>query len=291
MTDLLDRDSLTLPQLSRRGFAIATLAAGFALAVRPVAAGTITTDAEGLDAGEVSIPVRDGKIPGYRARPKGGHGEPVVLVVQEIFGVHEHIRDLCRRLAKRGYYAVAASLYARQGDPGQYTDIQKMVDEVVTKVPDDQVMQDLDETAAFAKSEGADAGRLAVTGFCWGGRIVWLYAAHSPAVKAGVAWYGGLVQRPGSEPSPLRPRQPIDLVAELKAPVLGLYAGKDQGITQEAVEQMRAALKAANSPCEIVVYADADHGFNADYRPTYNEAAAKDGWARMLAWFKDHGVG
>jgi len=166
----------------------------------------------------------------------------------------------------------------------------RLMDEIVSKVPDDQVMQDLDETVAFAESENADTAKLAVTGFCWGGRIVWLYAAHADGLKAGVAWYGGLVQRAGSAPSPLRPKQPLDLAGQLKAPVLGLYAGKDKGITQDAVEQMRAALKAANSPSEIVVYPDADHGFNADYRPTYNEQAAKDGWARMLAWFKDHGV-
>jgi carboxymethylenebutenolidase len=284
-----------LPEdVTRRGFIVTSLAAGFALAVQPVTAQTvITTDANGLEAGEVKIPVHDGEIPGYRAMPAKGKNFPVVLVVQEIFGVHEHIKDICRRFAKLGYFAVAPSLYARQGDVSQL----KMEDimKVVAQVPDAQVMSDLDSTVAYAKASGkADAKRLGITGFCWGGRIVWLYAEHNPNLRAGVAWYGQLVPRPNDTPNALKPKQPIELVDELKAPVLGLYGGKDQGIPVETVEQMRAALKKSSSKAahesDLVVYPDAGHGFNADYRPSYNKEAATDGWNRLQAWFKKHGA-
>jgi carboxymethylenebutenolidase len=274
---------------TRREVIVTSLAVGFAAAVSPVSADTvITTGTEGLTAGEVKIPVAGGEIPAYRAMPaKGGHF-PVVLVVQEIFGVHEHIKDVCRRFAKEGYLAIAPELYARQGDPSKYTDWKQLYGEIVLKVPDAQVMSDLDAAVAWAgKSGSGDVSRVAVTGFCWGGRIVWLYAAHSATLKAGVAWYGRLA----GESTELQPKYPIDLVADLKAPVLGLYGGKDQGIPQTDVEKMRAALAAAKNPSEIVVFPDAEHGFNADYRPSYRAEDAKEGWRRCLAWFRKYGVG
>ena len=274
-------------QWSRRGFVMTSLATGFALSVQPVSADAIHTDATGLDAGEVKIPVADGSIPAYRAMPDKGGPFPTVLVVQEVFGVHEHIKDLVRRFAKLGYFAIAPELYARQGDPSKYTDIPTLISEIVSKVPDSQVMSDLDATEAYAKGTGkADTNKLAITGFCWGGRIVWLYSAHNPALKAATAWYG-VIDRPRTE---LQPKYPIDLAADLKAPVLGLYGAADTGIPVESVERMRAACKAANKTCEIVIYPDTPHGFNADYRPSYRPEAAKDGWAKMLAWFKDHGA-
>jgi carboxymethylenebutenolidase len=271
---------------TRREFVMTTLATGFAAAVQPVQAQTqITTDAKGLMAGEVKVSTKDGAMPAYRAMPEGGKNLPTVLVVQEIFGVHEHIKDLCRRLAKAGYFAIAPELYARQGDVSKLTSMDD-IRPIVSKVPDAQVMADLDAAAAWAAQNGGDPAKLAITGFCWGGRIVWLYAAHSPKVKAGVAWYGGLV-RPGTE---LQPKNPIDLVKDLKAPVLGLYGGADAGIPLDTVEQMRAALKAAGNPSEIIVYPDTPHGFNADYRPSYRKEAADDGWKRLMAWFKKNGV-
>lgn len=273
-------------RLSRRGFAVTSLAAGFAAAVSPVAKATITTDSEGITAGEVKIPVKDGTIPGYRATPAKGKHFPTVLVIQEIFGVHEHIKDLCRRLAKLGYYAVAAELYARQGDVSKITDIKDIMP-IVASVSNDQVMSDLDASVEFAKSEGADTAKLGVTGFCWGGGKTWIYTAHNPKVKAGVAWYGPLVARPG-----MAGTAPIDVAKDIKGRVLGLYGGKDTGITPENREQMLAALKAAgDDKSTIKVFAEAQHGFNADYRPSYDEASAKAGWADMLAWFKAHGVG
>ncbi len=273
--------------INRRQFLVTELAAGFAAAVQPIAAGTITTDAEGLEASEVKIPVRDGEIPGYRARPAQGSGLATVLVIQEIFGVHEHIRDLCRRLAKRGYLAVAPELYARQGNVAAVTDIQEIISKVVSKVPDAQVLSDLDDTARWAaSSQKGNPAKLGITGFCWGGRIVWLYAAHNPDVKAGAAWYGRLVG-PTEE---LHPRNPIDVAASLKTPVLGLYGGQDQGIPIASIEQMRAALKAAGNPSELIVYPDAPHGFNADYRPSYRQGPAEDAWKKMLDWFKRYGV-
>lgn len=273
--------------VSRREFVVTTLAAGFALAVQPVTADTITTDAAGLEAGEVKIPVADGEMPAYRALPQDGKNLPVALVVQEIFGVHEHIKDICRRLAKLGYLAVAPELYARQGDVSQMKNFREIIDKVVSKVPDAQVLSDLDATVAWAAAGGrADAARLTVTGFCWGGRIVWLYAAHNPRLKAGVAWYGRLV----GQADPLHPRHPVDVAAELKAPVLGLYGGADDGIPLASVEEMRTAVKQAGKTAEIVVYPDTPHGFHADYRPTYREQQAQDGWQRMLAWFQRHGA-
>jgi carboxymethylenebutenolidase len=274
--------------LSRRLFAVTSLAAGFASAVMPVSAATVSTDTQGLEVGETKVAVRDGDMPAYYARPQGTGPYPTVLVVQEIFGVHEHIKDVCRRFAKAGYLAVAPALYAREGDVSTMSDISQIISQVVSKVPDEQVMQDLDATAAWAKAEGrGDTARLGITGFCWGGRIVWLYAAHSPDLKAGVAWYGRLV----GDTDPLHPHNPVDLAAGLKAPVLGLYGGKDQGIPVASVERMREAVRQAGKAAELQVYPEAGHGFHADYRPSYDEAAAKDGWTRCLGWFRQHGVG
>jgi carboxymethylenebutenolidase len=272
---------------TRRDFVVTVLGSGFALAVQPVSAQTITTNPEGLTAGEVKIPVQDGQMPAYRAMPASGGPFPVVLVVQEIFGVHEHIKDVCRRLAKSGYFAVAPELYARQGDVSRSKDVQEILSTVVSKVPDAQVMSDLDAAAAWAAGTGkADTSRLAITGFCWGGRITWLYCAHNPKVKAGAAWYGRLV----GQASELTPAHPVDLAAALQVPVLGLYGGADQGIPLDTVERMRAALASGKSGSEIVVYPEAPHGFNADYRPSYRKDAADDAWKRMLAWFKRHGA-
>ncbi len=270
--------------MTRRGFvSAAVLATGYALAVSPASAEAIATDATGLSAGAVMIPTTGGtSMPAYAAMPAGTGKFPTVLVVQEIFGVHEHIRDICRRLAKLGYQAVAPELYFRQGDPAVISDIPTILSSIVAKVPDAQVMADLDATAAWAAANGGDPARLGITGFCWGGRVVWLYAAHNPKLKAGVAWYGKLV----GEASALTPRNPIDVAAELTAPVLGLYGGADQGIPQDTVEQMRVAVKQAKVAVEIKVYPDAPHAFHADYRPSYREAAAKDGWGRLQAWFK-----
>jgi carboxymethylenebutenolidase len=275
-------------QWSRRGFVTTSLATGFALSVQPICAQTvITTDSNGLTAGEVQVKAKDRDIPAYRAMPDKGGPFPTVLVVQEVFGVHEHIKDLCRRFAKAGYFAIAPDLYVRQGDPTKYTEIPKLVSELVSKVPDDQVMSDLDAATAYAKGSGkADASKLAVTGFCWGGRITWLYAAHNPGLKAAVAWYGP-IERPRTE---LQPKYPIDLAADLKCPVLGLYGAADQSIPVDTVEKMAAACKSAGKTCEVKVYPDTPHGFNADYRPSYRADAAKDGWAKMLDWFKKNGA-
>lgn len=271
--------------LRRRELLWGGLATGFAIAAGPITAATITTPATGLRAGFVSVPAGDRSISTYRAQPAKGHHHPVVLVVQEIFGVHAHIQDVCRRLARLGYLAIAPSLFERQGDVSQLPDIAAILT-VVAQVPDAQVLSDLDATVAWAAGQGGDTSRLGITGFCWGGRITWLYAAHNPKLKAGVAWYGRLV----GTATPLQPRFPIDLVTELKAPVLGLYAGADDGIPLESVQRMQAALKAAGSPSEIQVFPDVPHGFHADYRPTYRAEAAVAGWKRLQAWFRAHGV-
>ncbi|MCJ2031455.1 dienelactone hydrolase family protein [Methylobacterium sp. J-043] len=274
--------------LSRRTVIATSLATGFALAAQPVAAQTtITTDTSGLIAGEVKIPTGDGEIPAYRAMPSEGGPFPTILVVQEIFGVHEHIKDVCRRLAKLGYVALAPELYARQGDVSGLTNIQQIVSEVVSKVPDAQVMGDLDAAVAYAKGTGkADTARLGITGFCWGGRITWLYAVHNPSVKAGVAWYGRLV----GDSSALTPKHPVDVAADLKAPVLGLYGGADQGIPVATIDRMKEACRAAGKTCEFIVFPDAPHAFHADYRPSYRAEPAQDGWKRLQDWFRQHGV-
>jgi carboxymethylenebutenolidase len=275
------------PHLDRRGFVVTLAAAGFALAVQPVQAqSVVTTDSAGLDTGAAGIDVEGGRLPLYWARPAGGAKAPVVLVVQEIFGVHEHIKDICRRLAKVGYFALAPELYFRYGDPGKLESVPAIFSGIVSKVPDAEVMADLDASAAWAVRQGGDAARMAITGFCWGGRIVWLYAAHNPRLKAAAAWYGRL----DGTPDPLTPKHPLDVVDELQVPVLGLYGGQDQSIPVSDVEAMRAALAKAGKPAEIVIYPDAPHAFNADYRPSYRKEAATDAWRRMLDWFKRYGV-
>ncbi len=269
--------------VDRRTFVVTSLGAGFAAAVLPVSAQTITTSAEGLVAGEVKVPAPGGEMPAYRAMPATGGNFPVVLVVQEIFGVHEHIKDVCRRIAKSGFFAIAPELYARQGDPSKYTDVPKLISDVVAKVPDAQVMADLDACVAYAKTTGkTEVARLGITGFCWGGRIVYLYAAHNPNVKAAVAWYGMTAKSfaPGSQNA-------LDVASKIKAPTLGLYGGADGGIPNETVEQMFAALKASgNAKSQFTIYPDTPHGFNADYRPSYRKEQAQDAWNKMIAWFK-----
>jgi carboxymethylenebutenolidase len=287
---IIEGDHFDVPRspnrFSRREFVVVSLAAGFALSVLPVSAQTITTDSKGLVAGDVKVPFFGGSFPAYRAMPAKGGPFPTILVVHEIFGVHEHIKDVCRRLAKAGYFAVAPSLYSREGDVAGKSDIKDVL-AIVHKVPEHEVMFDLDATDAWAQTTGkADTSRLGITGFCWGGRQVWLYAAHNPNLKAGVAWYGPL-QVPKSDNTPVNPP---DVVAKMKAPVLGLYGGADQNITAEQVDAMRAAIKAAGKKSEIIVYPDTPHGFNADYRPSYRPKEAKDGWEKMLAWFKKYGV-
>ena len=282
-----------MTEVTRREFVATTmkttLAAGFALAVQPVSAQTVHTDMNGLTAGEIQIPTAEGTIPGYRAMPTKGKAFPVVLVVQEIFGVHEHIKDVCRRFAKQGYLALAPELYARQGDVSKAADISQIIP-IVSKVPDEQVMTDLDAAVIWAANSGhGDVSKLGITGFCWGGRIVWLYAAHNPTLKAGIAWYGHL----DGQGDVLRPQSPTELAAQIKAPVLGLYGGQDQGISQESITAMRAALKAAGGTAatsNIIVYPDAGHGFHADYRPSYDAKDAADGDQKMYAWLKSHGV-
>jgi carboxymethylenebutenolidase len=273
--------------VNRRGFIKTALGTGFAAAVLPaVAQNVIKTDTVGLTAGEVSITVNGQKVPVYRAQPEGKKNLPVVLVVSEIFGVHEHIADVARRFAKLGYLALAPQLFVRQGDPMAYASIPELQKEIISKVPDAQVMADLDAVVAYATENGGNPDKVAITGFCWGGRITWLYAAHNPKVKAGAAWYGRLV----GDKSALTPAHPIDIAANLNVPVLGLYGGKDGGIPQDTVEKMKAALADGRSNSEIVVYPNSGHAFHADYRPSYVEADAKDGWQRCVAWFKTHGV-
>ena len=284
-------DSLVPAQsFDRRSFLVTSLGAGFALAVQPVMAQTaVKTDEAGLLAGDIKVLVSDGELAAYRAVPKGAAKAPVVLVVSEIFGAHEYIRDVCRRLAKLGYCAIAPELFARQGDPRRYESIPEILSNITAKTPDAQVLSDLDACVAWAASQGADSSRLAITGFCWGGRITWLYSAHNPGVKAGVAWYGRLV----GAVNPITPKNPIDLTGELKAPVLGLYGGLDTGIPLESVEAMEKALQQgspAARAAEIHVYDNAPHAFHADYRPSYRKEEAEDGWQRMQAWFRKNGV-
>ncbi|MEA9389840.1 dienelactone hydrolase family protein [Acerihabitans sp. TG2] len=272
---------------SEKSLAVPTGSDGFAQSAGTPAGTVIHTDEVDLVAGYTTIATQGDRMPAYLARPAGQDQHlPVILVIQEIFGVHEHIRDLCRRLAKQGYLALAPELYFRQGNPDTFQDIPTLSKQLVAKVPDAQVLSDLDHSAHWAASHGGDNRRLGITGFCWGGRITWLYAAHNPQVKAAVAWYGKLV----GEKSLLIPRYPIDVAAALAAPVLGLYGGLDTSISLDSVEAMRQAVNSAKSDSEIIVYPDAGHAFNADYRPSYHAASAIDGWRRMLAWFDKYGV-
>ena len=271
---------------SRRSFVQTTVGSGFAAAVLPVTAQTLSTDSQGLEAGPVTIPVGNFAMPAYRAMPAGKKNLPVVLVSSEIFGVHEHIADVCRRLAKQGYFAVAPELFARQGNASAYTDISKLVSEVVSKASDAQVTGDLDAAVAWAATQGGDVSRLAITGFCWGGRTTWRYAAHNPKVSAAAAWYGPVARGYFTGDKSI-----IELAGSIKSPVLALYGAADGGIPVDTLTQLEAALKAAgNNKCEFVVYPDTPHGFYADYRPSYRKAAADDAWARAMAWFKNNGV-
>lgn len=290
MNDVVRDEILSLtgakPSWSRREFVATGFVGGFALAVQPVCAQTmITTDTQGLIAADVEIQTSDRSIPGYAAYPAGSGKFPIVLVVQEIFGLHEHIKDVCRRLAKIGYMAAAPDLYVRQGDVTMITDTKDIIAKVVAKVPDQQVMDDLDAAVAWAGRNGGDTSRVGITGFCWGGRIVWLYAAHSSTLKAGVAWYGPVdrAYQPGSTLTA------VSVADRIEAPVLGLYGGADAGISNESVDRMRAALKAAGKTrSEIVTYPDTPHAFHADYRPSYRKEQADDGWKRLRAWFEKY---
>jgi len=281
------------PTLDRREFLVTSIfAAGiYAAAVSPIQAQTkITTDAVGLTAGEVKIPVADGEIPAYRAIPEKGKNFPVVLVVHEIFGVHEWIQDVCRRFAKLGYMAIAPALYARQGEIKDLKDSREINRNIYSKIPDTQSMTDLDSTVAWAGKNGGKTKKLSITGFCWGGRIVWLYAAHNSRVKAGAAWYGRVVPTPNSPVNELQPTTPFDHVKELKVPVLGLYGGLDKGIPLDGVQRMQDELKKYKSGSEIMVFPNADHGFHADYRPSYNKQSSDEAWAKLLEWFKKNGA-
>jgi carboxymethylenebutenolidase len=285
-----DLDSLTPTRpFNRRDFVATTMGSGFAAAVLPVSAQTISTDMTGLIGGRVNVPAGDFKLPAYVALPSDPGRFPVVLLVSEIFGVHDYIADVARRFAKQGYMAIAPEMFVRQGDAKAYTDIPKLIAEVVAKKPDAEAMADLDACVAWAAANGGHAGKLGVTGFCWGGRITWMYAAHNPTVKAGVAWYGRLV----GDPTANTPRHPVDRADTLHAPVLGLYGEKDGGIPLDTVDKMKKALAAGSAAAkksEFVIYPDAPHAFHADYRPSYRKDAADDGWKRCLAWFKANGA-
>ena len=283
---LLGQSSLSGPD-GRRGFLKVALGTGFAVAALPVVAqNVIRTDATGLVSGTILVKIGGQDVPVYAAQPEGKTGLPVILVISEIFGVHEHIADMARRFAKQGYLALAPDLFVRQGDATKAPSMPELMKNIVGKTPDAQVMSDLDAIVDWARQNGGDTARLGITGFCWGGRITWLYAAHNPAVKAGVAWYGRLV----GDSTPITPQHPVDIAPMLKAPILGLYGAKDTGISQESIATMKAALAKGTSKSEFVVYPDSGHAFNADYRPSYVAADAKDGYARCLAWFKANGV-
>lgn len=270
--------------LPRRGLVMTGLISGFTLATTRVEAQAIHTDAAGLAAGETTVPTDKGDLPAYFARPDGTGPFPTVLVIEEIFGVHEYIKDICRRLAKAGYFAVAPELYARIGDLSKMTDVNAIVRDVISKTPDDQLLRDLDATAAWAVSNRGDPKRLAVAGFCRGGRDVWLYTAHNPALKAAVAWYGPV----GGTPSDIQPHNAADVATELKAPLLGLYGGQDAGISVADVQAAAAKAAGAGKTVRIHVFDDAPHGFHADYRPSYRKADAEAGWQEMLGWFNKY---
>ena len=285
-TKLSPESEMSDYELPRRHIIMTSLITGFTLATAHADAAPISTPATGLTAGEVKIPVSDGELPGYRAKPEGPGPFPIVLVIEEIFGVHEYIKDVCRRLAHLGYIAIAPELYARQGDLSKMTDFRQIIGQVISKAPDAQMMQDLDRTAAYAAGEGGDPSRLGVTGFCRGGRQTWLYAAHNPNLRAAVAWYGPLA----GDRTPIQPQTAIDVAGKIYCPLLALYGGKDTSITDANRAAAADAAKAAGKYVQMKIYPDAQHGFHADYRPSYNAAAAKDGWQRMLAFFKANGV-
>jgi len=285
MDDLSEIEGLRRFPLQRRGLMMTGLISGFTLATQRVEAQAIHTDAEGLTAGEASIPTKDGSLPAYYANPSSRGPFPVILVNEEIFGVHEYIKDICRRLAKLGYLAVATEYYARIGDLSKMTDSAQIFRDVISKEPDEQYMSDLDSTAAWAMKNGG-SDRLGVIGFCRGGRQTWLYAAHNPHLRAAVAFYGPL----GGTPSPIQPKTALDIAADIKCPLLGLYGGQDGSIPVASVKEAEAKAKAAHKTVEIVIYPDAPHGFHADYRPSYHQADAEDAWKRMVAWLGHHGL-
>jgi carboxymethylenebutenolidase len=273
--------------VDRRGFLKTALGSGFAAAVLPIAAhSAVATNSKGLTVGEVTVNVNGQAVPVYRAQPAGKTNLPVVLVISEIFGVHEYIADVARRFAKLGYLALAPELFVRQGDPGAYGTIAELQKEIISKVPDAQVMTDLDAVVAWAKANGGNTDKLGITGFCWGGRVTWLYSAHNPKVKAGVAWYGRLV----GNNNELTSKNPVDIAAKLKTPVLGLYGAQDGGIPVTTVVQMQDALSKGHSKSEFVLFKNSGHAFHADYRASYVEADAREGWQRCIDWFKTHGV-
>jgi carboxymethylenebutenolidase len=286
MTDVTEIAGLRNYPFARRGMLMTGLISGFTLATERVEAQAIHTDATGIEAGATEIPTTDGNLPAYYAKPTGAGPFPVVLVNEEIFGVHEYIKDICRRLAKVGYLAVATEYYARIGDLSKMTDVKQILSEVIRKAPDAQYMSDLDSTAAWAQQHDGSATRLGVVGFCRGGRQTWLYAAHNPRLKAAVAFYGPI----GGDASPIQPQTVLDIAGQIECPLLGLYGGQDQGISVESVRQAEAKAKAAHKIIDIVIYPDAPHGFHADYRPSYRQADAEDAWKRMLTWFHRFGV-
>ena len=272
--------------VTRRSFVMTTLITGFTRAVARAATAPIHTDETGLAAGEAQVPVSDGHLPAYFARPQGAGPFPVILVIEEIFGVHDYIKDVCRRLAKLGYLAVAPELYARIGDPSKYTDAQQIFSNIILKAPDAILLSDLDSTLAWAVANGGDGKRIGVTGFCRGGRDTWLFAEHNLNIKAAVAWYGP-VKGPVSE---IQPHTPAEEAATLHCPLLGLYGGQDKSISPADVQAAARAAVDAGHEVNIVVFPDAGHGFHADYRDSYNQADAEKGWALMLDWFRKHGV-
>ncbi len=286
MNDVTEIAGLQRYPFARRGFVMTSLISGFTLATQRVEAQAIQTDASGLDAGETQIPVKDGKLPAYYARPAKGTNFPVVLVNEEIFGVHEYIKDVCRRFAKLGYMAVAPEIYARIADLSKMTDVPTIFKDVISKKPDEELYSDLDSTLAWAAKNKGSATAIAETGFCRGGRTTWMYAAHNPKLKAAVAWYGPVKGATSS----IQPLTPMDIADKLKCPLLGLYGGKDTSIQVSDVEEAMAKAKAAHKTVELHVYPDSPHGFHADYRPSYHKDDAEDGWKRMLAWFKQYGV-
>ena len=272
--------------LTRRQVLVGGAAAtGYALAAGPVQASAIATPDAGLEVGMVQVPVEGGWMPAYRAAPALGVRLPVVLVVHEIFGLHEYVRDVCRRLAQQGYLAIAPDLYRRVGDPAEIAEVGELIEKIVSKVPDDTVLSDLDAVLAWSAVNRGDPERAFVTGFCWGGRIVWLYAAHRPQIGGGAAWYGRLE----GQASAAHPSHPLDLAGGQLAPVLGLYGSADSGIPLTSVQLMRRQLTEASQPSEILVFPAAPHGFHADYRPSYRDLAAREGWQRMLRWFGERG--
>ncbi|MET0264659.1 MAG: dienelactone hydrolase family protein [Duganella sp.] len=291
--DDLQRDAESLLRtplsdgLDRRDFIKVALGTGFAVAAMPVVAqNVIKTDTAGLTAGTITLDVAGQAVPVYRAQPEGKTNLPVVLVISEIFGVHEHIADVARRFAKLGYLALAPDLFVRQGDPQKAATIADLQRDIISKTPDEQVMTDLDAVVAWAKANGGNPDKIAITGFCWGGRITWMYAAHNPSIKAGIAWYGRLIGTANAN----TPRHPVDIAPSLNVPVLGLYGGKDTGITEDSIKVMQAQLAKGPNKSTFVIYPNSGHAFHADYRPSYVEADAKDGWGRMLAWLRQNGV-